>query len=524
MPDADDASLLRRIAAGDREALPILVRRHADFVYSTARRRVGNAHLAEDITQAVFLILTAKASRLANVVLAGWLYRTTGYVAANAMKKRRRQEHYERRAAIERSETVMPPETPDREAVRRLEAALGSLRTQSRDALLLRFFRRQSLAEVAQSLGISEEAAKKRVTRAVDELRAKMSASSGATSPTAASTLALLTAIPIVSAPPAIAASILQPTSAATSLAKGAIFLMTAKQASIVAGVVVVLLIGTGAAVTLTLHEAPAAAQNPTAAQPATAPSVAETLVATFDAGTIEMLGTGDPNDIDAWLTPAGKPMDRPWDDFGGSMMSEPGRTARGFAYRTMWKDASNNATVVVAIDKANGTASGSTRSDVGDWKDAPQAIIANLPDTQTSATVRFRIATGPWTTKATFTPSTTTATKSGDGGIDLDALHADARGTEARFALTSTSHDDLRFVFVDRGGKEHIGSGRSSSMRIDAKSGPHMQITVVANAVKPEEVASIRMETRPFDHSVEFRDLPLVAGSTTKSSVQVGP
>lgn len=102
-PD-EDALLLEKLAAGDRNAI---ARRHVDFVYATARRRVGDRHLAEDVTQAVFLILASKAKQLAGrVVLVGWLHRTTGFVAANALKMRRRRLRNELRAANEQTEAA----------------------------------------------------------------------------------------------------------------------------------------------------------------------------------------------------------------------------------------------------------------------------------------------------------------------------------------------------------------------------------------------------------------------------------
>src|SRR5512135_3050220 len=97
----DDMGLLREYAWGhSEEAFATLVRRHIDLVYSAAMRQVGNHHQAEEITQAVFVILARKARSLgAGTVLPGWLFRTArltaaNYVRAEIRRARREQEAY----------------------------------------------------------------------------------------------------------------------------------------------------------------------------------------------------------------------------------------------------------------------------------------------------------------------------------------------------------------------------------------------------------------------------------------------
>src|SRR5438105_603565 len=98
--DQSDAELLQEyLQSADREVLGRLISRHVDFVYSTARRQVHDVHLAEDVTQAVFIILSQKARKVRPDRLMGWLFQTTRYAAANALKSQRRRAHYERQAA-----------------------------------------------------------------------------------------------------------------------------------------------------------------------------------------------------------------------------------------------------------------------------------------------------------------------------------------------------------------------------------------------------------------------------------------
>jgi RNA polymerase sigma factor (sigma-70 family) len=148
-----------------------LVDRYVDLVYSAALRQVGDAALASDVSQAVFLILSQKAATLrADRPLSAWLLRVTQYCAANARRERVRRKIHERRAAM-----IAPGATDDSERWAALspllDEGMSRLRAKDRNILLLRFFERKTNAQVARSLGISEGAAEKRVTRAVEKLR-----------------------------------------------------------------------------------------------------------------------------------------------------------------------------------------------------------------------------------------------------------------------------------------------------------------------------------------------------------------
>jgi RNA polymerase sigma factor (sigma-70 family) len=149
-----------------------LVRRHVDLVYSAALRMVRDAHLAEDVTQSVFLALSRSAGQLTErPVLSGWLHRTTQNLAANAVRSDVRRRAREQEAAAMNDLLSTDPGAAWEELAPHLDAALGELSEPDRDALLLRYFERKSAREMAQTLGTSEEAAQKRVSRAVDHLR-----------------------------------------------------------------------------------------------------------------------------------------------------------------------------------------------------------------------------------------------------------------------------------------------------------------------------------------------------------------
>jgi RNA polymerase sigma factor (sigma-70 family) len=168
-----DSQLLRTYAERKLEpAFTELVRRHLDFVYSAARRMVRDPHLAEDVTQGVFVALARQAPELVKrTTLAGWLHRTAQNIAAQTVRtiERRRAREQE---AFAMSEPISPsPDVSWEQIEPHLDAALGELNDADRDAVFLRYFQKKTAAEIAAILGISDDAAQKRVSRAVERLR-----------------------------------------------------------------------------------------------------------------------------------------------------------------------------------------------------------------------------------------------------------------------------------------------------------------------------------------------------------------
>lgn len=171
-----DQQLLRDYACHRSEpAFAELVRRHVDLVYSAARRMVADPHQAEDVAQAVFVALSQNAGQLTgHPVLSGWLHRTAHNLAANAVRANVRRQLREQETALMNqllsdSGSVIPPAWAD--IAPHLDDALGELTESDRDAVLLRYFEKKSASEMAATLGISDDAAQKRVSRAVDRLR-----------------------------------------------------------------------------------------------------------------------------------------------------------------------------------------------------------------------------------------------------------------------------------------------------------------------------------------------------------------
>jgi RNA polymerase sigma factor (sigma-70 family) len=173
MAEMGDHELLAEFARVNSEAaFAELVGRHADLVYSVALRESGNAQSAEEIAQAVFVVLARKAGSLSSrISLPGWLYQTARLTARNYRRGEVRRIRREQEAFMESSNTVTEEAASWQSIVPLLDEALGRLSAGDRNALVLRFLQGRLLREVGSALGLNEPAAKMRVNRALEKLR-----------------------------------------------------------------------------------------------------------------------------------------------------------------------------------------------------------------------------------------------------------------------------------------------------------------------------------------------------------------
>src|SRR5215471_21357697 len=160
-----DLELLKQYARDAVEgAFAEVVRRHVNLVYSAALRQVRSPQLAEEISQSVFTDLARDAHKLKpDTVLTAWLYQVTRRTAIDVVRRESRRQARER-LAVEMAAMNTAADWNSIEPL--LEDAMETLDETDRAAILLRYFENKSLREVGQSLGTSDDAAQKRVTRA----------------------------------------------------------------------------------------------------------------------------------------------------------------------------------------------------------------------------------------------------------------------------------------------------------------------------------------------------------------------
>ena len=206
----NDSELLRRYAEnGCEAAFTDLVKRHLDLVYSAAMRQVGgDTHLAQDVAQTVFLDLARKAASITpRSVLTGWLYTSTRYAATKVVRGEQRRRAREQEAYTMQELNNTPAAEPQWDQLRPLlDEAMHKLNERDRNAVLLRYFEGCQLAEIGTKLGLSEDAARMRVGRALEKLRGLL-AKRGAVS-TATALAALLSSQTVTAAPAGLAVSI----------------------------------------------------------------------------------------------------------------------------------------------------------------------------------------------------------------------------------------------------------------------------------------------------------------------------
>jgi RNA polymerase sigma factor (sigma-70 family) len=252
------------------QAFAGIVQSYVDLVYSTARRITRDSHLAEDVTQAVFIVLARRAKTIDPRYLAGWLVNTARLASRDALRAVNRRRKHETGAAAMRSEIQTGDETTADQITPLLDESLARLSEADRSAIVIRFLQGRSFSDVGQMLGITDEAARKRVDRAVEKLRGHLFRQ-GITATTGG--LAINLAAHQAGTAPAVIASQTVATSlsgsaagAAASMAKGVSVTMSMAKAQMVlmAILLVAALVGGGVVVTIAAdHSTTAPASQP---------------------------------------------------------------------------------------------------------------------------------------------------------------------------------------------------------------------------------------------------------------------
>lgn len=238
-------ALVREFAQSNSEqAFATLVSRQVNLVYSVALRQVRDPHLAQEITQGVFIILARKAKSLSRkTILSGWLCRTARYVSAHTLRDQRRRQFRERESQMQ--STLNEPEGAWHQIAPVLDEALTYLGEKEHDAVVLRFFDGKELKQVGAAMGTTEDAARMRVNRGLEKLRQFFSKKGVTLSTTAIA--GAVAANSVQAAPAGLVAVITAAAFSGTTITAAAViaatktFAMTTVQKAVVAATVAVL-------------------------------------------------------------------------------------------------------------------------------------------------------------------------------------------------------------------------------------------------------------------------------------------
>ena len=170
MSETDWELISRYVRDHADDAFAAIVERHVDLVYSAALRQVRTPQLADEVAQSTFIDLARSAAELApDTILSAWLYRVASRTAVDVIRRESRRQRREQIAHDLAAMNAPPTDWGHIEPL--LDEAMNALGESERTSLLLRYFENQSLRDVGRALGISEDAAQKRVTRALERLR-----------------------------------------------------------------------------------------------------------------------------------------------------------------------------------------------------------------------------------------------------------------------------------------------------------------------------------------------------------------
>src|SRR5882762_2053913 len=240
-----DLELLKQYARdGVESAFAEIVRHHVNLVYSTTLQQVRSPQLAEEVAQSVFTDLARNAQELApDTILAAWLYQVTRRTAIDVVRRESRRQLREQIATEMNAMNATAEDWTHIEPL--LDEAMEALDETDRTAVLLRYFENKSLHEVGATLGTSDDAAQKRVSRAVERLREFFS--KGGVAAGASGLVAVISANAVQAAPAGLAltistASTIGATSAvaATTATVTKVIAMTTLQKSLIATAIVV--------------------------------------------------------------------------------------------------------------------------------------------------------------------------------------------------------------------------------------------------------------------------------------------
>jgi RNA polymerase sigma factor (sigma-70 family) len=517
MPVATDDSQLFAdyLRTRSPDALGRLIERHIDFVHSAAVRQVRNSALAEDVTQAVFIILARKATSIHPASLAGWLFNTTRHCAANARRGELRRRRHERQAAKSEVQMQMDYSSPVL-----LDQALSRLGRGDREVVLLRYLQEREFAEVGSILGISEQTARRRLSRAIERLR-RLLGVGGQIIPSAAVVQTLSSShakapAHLIGTTLAAATGHSAAGGTAATLAGRTIHMMTWLKVKVLVTIILAAAVTgvSSVAVVKTLGPQAATAPDPTPAPPQAPVVPTAGSVATFSNGLkVELVGVApSPIEGQQWWHPDGSPLAQPPYRTSGGRVSGI-LNSKSYEFAVKLSSADPSWSTGISIAGSNGSSSSSS------GVDRLRLAVSLTPNP--TATVQFIGATGPLETRAVIPASNVFKT-----GFSLNNITftpgKDPKGativiTGDHASMNAMFKDDCHILAVDLNGK----SDRPWSMM--GNGGILMETkTITFRGLRQEQIKEFQILGRPFNLSAEFQNVSLIPGQLTSPTIQI--
>lgn len=491
-----DDELLKRAARGSRQALAEIARRNIGFVFHSALRQVRDRHLAEDVAQAVFVILTRKIARLkSGTVMHAWLFTTTRYAASNALKMRNRRTYHEHTAAALRTERIDPPETDSISPL--LDEALAELREADRTAVLRSYFAQKSWREVGEAIEVSEDTARKRVGRAIELLRA-IFARRGIKAD-GLSLIAVMKSSVSAAVPDhlmrTVTSSLLSAStsSAAGGIAQGVIQMMTWMKIKIAAAFVGLTAVCLGGGMLAAGGGAPPAPPAQSAAQSDA------TSVRLGDHVRVELLGVAAvPTDNGRWWNADGRTISPPCDERDPSALSDGGYQA------AILVEAPKDSSIAIRASPSM-----TTNTQAATREGQPLAGVTHmefeLEDGQKMVDFLVRVGSGEFQTLLDCVdPAEGAVAEFGDGQTNLEPVTTDGSSATRAIFNHKLNDYDVRVRAFDAAGTEYAPVHQLTH---DDGSANELEVSF---AVAPAQVRRIKLMARTLDKWVYFEKVTL--------------
>jgi len=526
----------------DHDAFAELVQRHMRFVLAAARRQTqGGASLAEDVAQAVMIVLARRAATITpGVALPSWLQAVTRHAAQNAMKIRSRQRYHERRALATEARVERCAASPDEANTDLrdvLDDAIARLPEPDRSGVVLHYLNERSHAEVGAALGLSSDAARKRIERALEKMRAFLTGRGVVT--TGAAIVAALHAEAATAAGIVVPAQLVTSTvnlivlsgagagqassasSAALAIAKGVSHMLTLAKLKAAAAIALVVTAVAGATVTpIFQHRAPGIVPQVVTSMTVTEPNAQAdekqlSAVEVTPEIKLELLGLSPfPGDENSWFSIAGEPIPMPDLAMGEHNIRMPMEADYQMAIRVR---APKGVEVRPQIEGAGMAAHSHNRDDA----DGSYVIISrfSMIGPAERFSMNIGIASSDWKTIATTEKLTEQVeVDAGEHGMmtfepaDTDPMMSGTRVSVAHEATKLPS----RAIAIDEAGKEH------EAQNVNVRQSNVDCTTSYTFDLPAEQIKNVQVQVRQFDKFVDVKDISLSQGHKTSPKITV--